>query len=37
VPPPGRREVLSFWITGLVITVLSGAIAIYVIHFHLWR
>jgi hypothetical protein len=28
VPPPGKTEVLLFWLAGIVITVLSGAVAI---------
>jgi hypothetical protein len=35
MPPPSRLEVFLFWITGLVITIVSGAVAVYVIHFHL--
>jgi hypothetical protein len=33
---PGKFEVFLFWLVGIVITVLSGAVAIYATHFHLW-
>jgi hypothetical protein len=35
VPPTSTSQAFSLWITGLVIAALSGAIAIYVIQFHL--
>jgi hypothetical protein len=34
LPPPSQLEVVMFWTAGLVIAILSGAIAIYVINFH---
>jgi hypothetical protein len=34
VPPPGRLEVALFWTAGIMIAILSGAVAIYVIRFH---
>jgi hypothetical protein len=34
--PPGKLEVSLFWLLGIVITVLSGAVAIYATHLHLW-
>jgi hypothetical protein len=37
VPPPNRLEVFFFWTTGLVVTILSGAVAVYASHFHLWE
>jgi hypothetical protein len=36
MPPPGKLEVFLFWLVGIVITVLSGAVAIYATHLHLW-
>ena len=33
MPPPSRLEIVFFWIAGIVIAILSGAVAIYVIHF----
>jgi hypothetical protein len=34
--PPGKLEVFLFWALGIVVMVLSGAVAIYATHFHLW-
>jgi hypothetical protein len=36
MPPPSRLEVILFWIGGIVITMLSGAVVIYATHRHLW-
>jgi hypothetical protein len=36
MPPPTQFEVFLFWIAGTVIMILSGGIAIYSSHFHLW-
>jgi hypothetical protein len=36
MPPPGKVEVLLFWASGIVVMILSGAVAIYASHFHLW-
>jgi hypothetical protein len=36
MPPPSQLEVVAFWITGIVITILSGGVAIYASHHHLW-
>jgi hypothetical protein len=33
--PPSQFEV-AFWIVGIVITILSGGVAIYASHHHLW-
>jgi hypothetical protein len=35
--PPSQLEVVLFWIVGLVTTILSGAVAIYADHYHLWH
>jgi hypothetical protein len=35
--PPGRFEILLFWTAGIVITILSGGVAIYASYFHLWN
>jgi hypothetical protein len=35
--PPSQLEVVLFWIVGLVTTILSGAVAIYAIHYHIWN
>jgi hypothetical protein len=35
--PPSQLEVVLFWIVGLVTTILSGAVAIYASHYHLWN
>jgi hypothetical protein len=34
--PPSQLEVVAFWITGIVIAILSGGVAIYASHHHLW-
>jgi hypothetical protein len=34
--PPSQLEVVVFWIVGIVITILSGGVAIYASHHHLW-
>ena len=36
MPPPSQLEVFLFWVLGIVITILSGAVAIYASHLHLW-
>jgi hypothetical protein len=33
---PGKVEVLLFWAFGIVVMILSGAVAIYASHLHLW-
>jgi hypothetical protein len=35
--PPSQLEVVVFWIVGIAITIVSGAIAIYASHHHLWN
>jgi hypothetical protein len=35
--PPSQLEVVLFWIVGLTTTILSGAVAIYASHYHLWN
>jgi hypothetical protein len=35
-PPPSQLEVFLFWVVGIVITILSGGVAIYASHLHLW-
>jgi hypothetical protein len=35
--PPSQLEVTLFWIVGLTTTILSGAVAIYASHHHLWN
>jgi hypothetical protein len=35
--PPSRLEVVLFWIVGMVTTILSGGVAIYADHYHLWH
>jgi hypothetical protein len=35
--PPSQLEVVLFWIVGMVTTILSGAVAIYADHYHLWN
>jgi hypothetical protein len=35
--PPSQLEVVLFWIVGMVTTILSGGVAIYASHFHLWN
>jgi hypothetical protein len=34
MPPPGKVEVLLFWALGIVVMILSGAVAIYASHLH---
>jgi hypothetical protein len=36
MPPPSQLEIAVFWIAGIVITILSGGVAVYASHFHLW-
>jgi hypothetical protein len=36
MPPPDKVEVLLFWASGIVVMILSGAVAIYASHLHLW-
>jgi hypothetical protein len=36
MPPPSQFEIVAFWIVGIVITILSGGVAIYASHHHLW-
>jgi hypothetical protein len=36
MPPPGKLEVFIFWTVGIVVAILSGAVAIYASHLHLW-
>jgi hypothetical protein len=35
--PPSQLEVVLFWIVGMVTTILSGGVAIYASHYHLWH
>jgi hypothetical protein len=35
--PPSQLEVVLFWIVGMTTTILSGGVAIYASHFHLWH
>jgi hypothetical protein len=35
--PPSQVEVVLFWIVGMVTTILSGGVAIYASHYHLWN
>jgi hypothetical protein len=35
--PPSQLEIVLFWIVGLVTTVISGGVAIYASHYHLWN
>ena len=35
--PPSQLEVVLFWIVGMVTTILSGGVAIYASHYHLWN
>jgi hypothetical protein len=35
--PESQLEVVLFWIVGMVTTILSGAVAIYADHYHLWN
>ncbi len=34
--PPGKLEVFLFWALGIVVMILSGAVAICATHLHLW-
>jgi hypothetical protein len=34
--PPSELEIFLFWTVGIVIMILSGAVAIYATHHHLW-
>jgi hypothetical protein len=36
MPPPGKLEIFIFWALGIVVMILSGAVAIYASHLHLW-
>src|SRR5271165_5156516 len=36
MPPPSKLEVFLFWVVGIVITIVSGGVAIYASHLHLW-
>jgi hypothetical protein len=36
MPPPSQLEVAVFWIIGIVVMILSGGVAIYASHYHLW-
>jgi hypothetical protein len=36
MPPPGNLEVFLFWTVGIVVAILSGAVAIYASQHHLW-
>jgi hypothetical protein len=36
MPPPSKTEFFVFWTVGVVIVILSGAVAIYASHMHLW-
>jgi hypothetical protein len=36
LPPPSQLEIVLFWLTGVVIALLSGGVAIYASRFHLW-
>jgi hypothetical protein len=33
MPPPSQLEIVVIWITGIVVTILSGGVAIYASHF----
>ena len=35
--PPSQLEVVLFWIVGMVTTIVSGGVAIYASHYHLWN
>jgi cytochrome c-type biogenesis protein CcmH/NrfF len=35
--PPSQLEVVLFWASGIVIMMISGGVAIYASHFHLWN
>jgi hypothetical protein len=34
---PSQLEIFIFWISGVVIMIVSGGVAIYASHFHLWN
>jgi hypothetical protein len=34
--PPSKLEVFVFWTVGIVVAILSGAVAIYASQHHLW-
>jgi hypothetical protein len=34
---PSQLEVVLFWIVGMVTTIVSGGVAIYASHYHLWH
>ena len=36
MPPPGKLEFFLFWALGILVMILSGAVAIYASHLHLW-
>jgi hypothetical protein len=36
MPPPSQLEVVVFWVIRIVVTILSGGVAIYASHYHLW-
>jgi hypothetical protein len=36
MPPPSQFEVVVFWIVGIMVTMLSGGVAIYASYHHLW-
>jgi hypothetical protein len=36
MPPPSKLEVFLFWTVGIVVTILSGAVAIHASYLHLW-
>jgi hypothetical protein len=36
MPPPGKIEFFLFWAVGIVVMILSGAVAIYATLLHLW-
>jgi hypothetical protein len=35
LPPPSELEIVLFWITGIVIALFSGGLAISASHYHL--
>jgi hypothetical protein len=37
MPQPGKLEVFLFWAVGIVVMILSGAVAIYASHLDLWN
>jgi hypothetical protein len=36
MPPPNKIEIVVFWVVGIAVTILSGGVAIYGGHDHLW-